>query len=116
MNWLLSRLRAVLRPEPPEWIVNDIGELGVRVGIRFYFLYKGRSLEYDGLHDDGSSMRYRPVYKREFGEVCHPPGWGGHEVFKLNEGFFQGPDWKPIKPRREDILKTAPSQPRTGKP
>lgn len=62
-----------------KWIVNDLGELGVMVNGRFFFLYKGESLEYgaesrDGicLHDDGAPMRYRVVGKREFGEVCHP--------------------------------------------
>lgn len=64
----------------PEWIVNDIGELGVKVGTRFFFLYKGESLEYgkeggaDGIatHEDGTPMKYRIVGKREFGETCHP--------------------------------------------
>lgn len=57
-----------------EWIVNDNAELGVKIGSRMFFLYKGCSLEYkDGLHDDGRPMKWRPVYKREFGECCHPP-------------------------------------------
>lgn len=62
----------------PEWIVNSNGELGVKVDGRFYFLYKGDSLEYaggsDGIvhHDDGPPMMYRMVGKREFGEVCYP--------------------------------------------
>lgn len=61
-------------PPKPEWIVNDIAELGVKVGDRFYFLYKGRSLVYDEpVHDeDGKPMHWRPVFKREFGECCHP--------------------------------------------
>lgn len=73
----------------PRWIVNDLNELGVQVNGRFFFLYKGENLEYgsDHLHDatcgpalEGKPMRYRPVYKREFGEVCRPvfpvPGGG----------------------------------------
>jgi hypothetical protein len=66
----------------PQWIVNDLGELGVMVGGRAFFLYKGRSIEYgsepegrkDGIaiHDDGTQMKYRIVGKREFGETCHP--------------------------------------------
>jgi hypothetical protein len=55
-----------------EWVVNDIGELGVKIGNQFFFLYKGRSLVY-GDRDPGPTMRWRLVYKREFGEVCHPP-------------------------------------------
>lgn len=64
----------------PEWIINNIGELGVKVGSRFYFLYKGYSLEYKD--DGGPPMKWRPVYKREFGEVCHPPSFTSHEEWK----------------------------------
>lgn len=63
-----------LYAENVEWVVNDIAELGVKIGEQFFFLYKGRSLVYgDNEHDDGRTMRWRPVYKREFGECCHPP-------------------------------------------
>lgn len=55
-----------------QWIVNDEGELGVKIGNRCFFLYKGGSLVYNGKHDDGRQMMYRPVKKREFGECCHP--------------------------------------------
>lgn len=74
----VERLRGIeagLRSERPEWIVNDNAELGVMVHGRAFFLYKGRSLEYEeAKHDDGSRMMYRPVGKREFGECCHPVG------------------------------------------
>jgi hypothetical protein len=66
----------------PVWIVNDLGELGVKVGARYFFLYKGENIEYgadakDGvaLHDDGTPMHYRIVGKREFGETCLPISW-----------------------------------------
>ena len=65
-----------------KWVVNDLGELGVCVNGRYYFLYKGENIEYgedpdtsrDGvaLHDDGTPMMVRPVGKREFGETCKP--------------------------------------------
>ncbi len=90
----VNALRGILatqQPEPraevtdtePQWIVNDLGELGVKVGGRFFFLYKGDNIEYgansssDGiaLHDDGSPMQYRIVGKREFGETCLPVKW-----------------------------------------
>jgi len=47
------------------WVVNDIAELGVKINEQFFFLYKGISLENQGTY-------YREVFKREFGEVCHP--------------------------------------------
>ncbi len=84
MKEAIAALRPYLTQRPVdlvadnvEWVVNDIGELGVKIGERFFFLYKGCSLEYDGLHDedeDGNQkpMRWRHVYKREFGECCHP--------------------------------------------
>ena len=62
-----------LTPDRVEWVVNDNAELGVKIGDQFFWLYKGYSLVYrDGTHDDGSPMRWRPVFKREFGECCHP--------------------------------------------
>ena len=57
----------------PVWIVNDQGELGVRIGDKFYFLYKGESIVYNPpLHEDGTPMLFRRVGKREFGETCQP--------------------------------------------
>lgn len=71
--------------EDVKWIVNDLGELGVEIDGRCFFLYKGESLEYEGKdeaakdgvcrHDDGSQMLYRRVGKREFGEVQLPQEW-----------------------------------------
>lgn len=56
-----------------EWVVNDIAELGVKIGDQFFFLYKGHSLVYETAeHDDGRPMHWRPVFKREFGECAHP--------------------------------------------
>ena len=72
---------ALLTDDDVEWIINDISELGVKIGNRFFFLYKGQSIDYQKLglvHDEscgplsGKRMHYRPVYKREFGECCHP--------------------------------------------
>lgn len=74
----LGRKAAVpnVGPDDVKWIVNDLGELGVEVGGRCFFLYKGDSLEYpEGRHDDGTPMRYRIVGKAEFGEVCWPMAW-----------------------------------------
>ena len=62
----------------PEWVVNSLAELGVKIGERFYFLYKGESLVYQDpsfVEEDSDSdapIKWRPVGKREFGECCHP--------------------------------------------
>lgn len=85
-----------------EWVVNSLGELGVKVGDDFQWLYKGHSLRYeDPTHTDeddarkGQPMLWRHVGKREFGECCHPVNyadptrWGTVDV---NDGL----DWKPI--------------------
>jgi hypothetical protein len=67
-------LPQVLTKDQVEWVVNDIAELGVKIGDQFFWLYKGTSLVYDEpVHDDtGEPMHWRPVFKREFGECCHP--------------------------------------------
>lgn len=105
---LTPRPQAVPMTDEPEWIVNDLGELGVRVGSRFFFLYKGDNIEYgtdgisdsrDGvaLHDDGTPMHYRIVGKREFGETCWPLQWvvRGHSERRYTEPltFIPGLSW-----------------------
>ena len=63
----------ILKDDDVKWVVNDNGELGVKIGEQFFFLYKGESLVYtSGTHDEGGPMHWRPVFKREFGECCHP--------------------------------------------
>lgn len=64
-----------------QWVVNSLGELGVCIQGEYFFLYKGESLQYgmlaqDGvaMDDYGRQMLVRPVGKREFGETCHPLG------------------------------------------
>lgn len=118
---ILKTLRPVQVPMTgePQWIVNDLGELGVQVGGRFFFLYKGGSIEYgkDGIgdsqegiamHDDGTPMHYRIVGKREFGETCWPLKWvtRGHGERRYTEqlvftkgssfGCPEDGDWKPL--------------------
>lgn len=71
-----------LKDTDVEWVVNDLAELGVKIGNQFFFMYKGESLEYGKYEDcykdgkaigsNGEPMKWRPIFKREFGECCHP--------------------------------------------
>ena len=70
-QWLIQLLTRLISEEDVQWVVNDAAELGVKIGPRFFFLYKGGSIEYHMKYAD-SPKRYRPVFKREFGECCHP--------------------------------------------
>lgn len=119
---------SILAPEDVEWIVNDLAELGVKIGDQFFFLYKGESLVYrDVLHDEddtevgykaGDPMKWRPVYKREFGECCHPVNYENLQALqkKAMEAGYQGEDtwamigtvsytdsedWRPLPPTPE---------------
>ena len=91
------------------WVVNDSGELGVEIGGRYFFLYKGESLEYeDPKHDDATPMLVRTVGKREFGETQWPQKWikaGRREdrytetlIFHpgLSDGKPEDGDWRPL--------------------
>jgi hypothetical protein len=92
----------------PEWIVNDIGELGVRVGGRCFFLYKGESLEYGSseeeiargvaLHDEGDPMRFRRVQKREFGETQWPDVW--LQAGRREDRYCAGDGWRDLPARK----------------
>ena len=88
---------APLHANDVKWIVNDIAELGVMIRGQAFFLYKGGSLVYeDPTHeDDGRPMMFRPVFKREFGECCHPINYLDPSRFgtvSLNDSD----EWKPL--------------------
>jgi hypothetical protein len=91
-----------------EWIVNQNGELGVKIEDQFFFLYKGESLEYLEGDDD---MLYAPVRKREFGECCISP-----EFEKYPERFMER-SWKvlgPETPERKMLRQTLRGLEATG--
>lgn len=62
LSWLLKK-------EDISWVVNEDGELGVNIGRRQFYLYKGDSVEYS----ENEKMSFRAVGKREFGESCISP-------------------------------------------
>lgn len=62
--------------EEVHWVVNSLGELGVEIGGRCFFCYKGESLEYlGGSVDELNSLKVRRIGKREFGETVWPLAW-----------------------------------------
>lgn len=84
----------------PQWIVNNLGELGCRVGDRFYFIYKyDDPLVYttaDGCFedDDAKPLMWRPIYKREFGETQWPEKW--IRAGRREDEYTDGEGWQPL--------------------
>lgn len=115
------RAKEAVVEQEPKWIVNDNGELGVKVGERFFFMYKGDNLEYeDGVHGDGTPVRWRGIGKNEFGETCWPKEWTargyrGKERYTLELKYVPGLsfgepgdfDWRdlPVTKRLKSISK-----------
>lgn len=90
------RDEVTLSAEQVEWVVNDIAELGVKIGNQFFFLYKGYSLVYeDTKHDDGSPMHWRHVFKREFGECAHPINYQNPTLIGT-VSLADSEDWAPL--------------------
>jgi hypothetical protein len=85
-----------LRSSDVEWIVNGLGELGVKIGDQMLFCYKGESIMYaEDIKPEDPEMYYRPVGKREFGEsIKYANGQGvrytknpngGEDLFDMDE-------------------------------
>jgi hypothetical protein len=100
----------VLKKEDVEWIVNDIAELGVKIGDQFFFCYKGRSLVYGdddasraagvALNEDTeppTQHMWRPIFMREFGECIHPLNY--KDPTKIGTvSLDDSDDWQPLPP------------------
>lgn len=80
---------APLRSTDVEWILNDKGEIGVKIGDQFFFNYKGESLMYSSLEDTGPKT-YRLVGKRELDETLSLDS-----VFQ-KDGFLDRGTWRPL--------------------
>jgi hypothetical protein len=86
-----------LRESDVQWIVNSLGELGVMIHGQAFFLYKGGSLQYEdpANETDGPALMYRPVFKREFGECCHPINYA--DPTKVGTVSLSDSDeWRPL--------------------
>lgn len=91
-------MEIVLKADDVQWVVNDIAELGVKIGNQFFFLYKGHSLVYeDAEHDDGTPMHWRPVFKREFGECAHPINYENPKLIG-QVSLSDSDDWQQLPP------------------
>lgn len=97
----------ILLEDDVEWVVNDIAELGVKIGNQFFWCYKGASFVYDGhehngvaLHDNGRPIYWRPVFKREFGECITPINHADYsKVGKVS--LDDSPDWQLLPAARK---------------
>lgn len=116
-----SPLVSLVTSMEPQWIVNSLGELGVKVGERFFFLYKGYSIEYGepgeefAMYSDGEPMKYRIVGKREFGETQWPDAWlraGRREsrysvnleyIPGLSDGKPEDAEWRNLPAKKEEV-------------
>lgn len=89
-----------LKAEDVQWVVNNLAELGVKIGDQFFFLYKGDSICYSGQEDeDEQPMTYRTVGKREFGECCHPVNYKDPtKIGTVNQG--DSDRWLPLPPNK----------------
>ena len=74
--------------EKPVWIINNSGEIGVKLGDRCFFLSKGKSKEYaDRCYKNGSTVLYRVIKASEYIYSDNP-----------NTSNFNGFEWYLLPP------------------
>lgn len=95
MRWF-ARL---LKTDDIEWVVNSRAELGVKIGNRFIWMYKGRSLEYSAFD---MPKKWRRIHKREFGECCCPSHYLLNPKEQIPVPYDKGEDWLPLPTRKEE--------------
>jgi len=90
---LITLLSLLIKDSDVEWVVNTHSDLGVKIKNRFFFLYKGESLEYSGNPYPEECDRWRPVERRKFDEYCHP--------IDVKGGYYtKGDGWKHFPKRK----------------
>ena len=72
-----------LRKDDILWIVNDLGELGIKIFDNCIFMYKGELFQYTENPHPEKPFKYRTVNKREFGES------GPKSIQILGKGIFR---------------------------
>ena len=70
------------------WIVNDLGELGIKIFDNCIFMYKGELFQYHENPHPEKPFKYRIINKREFGES------GPQSIYQCgkNIGLFEVDD------------------------
>lgn len=63
-------MKVTLDREDVEWVVNESGDIGVKIGEQFFFCYKGESYCHIG-----DKFVWRNVRKREVGETLRVEGY-----------------------------------------
>lgn len=84
---IIRRLIGPPKEKEVQWVVNELGELGVRIDGRSFFMWRGESLVYESEPD--SPKQQRLIGKWEFGERCRPLHLPlGQEHYTKGEGWF----------------------------